>query len=113
MMNDRQQQQRAEMPLTCLSRSYRTKESKVPSAHLEASTLMQELLIEAVRNAKCEPSPAWEKNFLRVHTELKEQGIDKIYKLELQSILRQRVKQDLDFFAEPSRFPNIKSTLMS
>ncbi|OQS02915.1 hypothetical protein THRCLA_04763 [Thraustotheca clavata] len=96
-------------PVTNLSRSYCLKESKLPSDHLKAATLMQELLIEAVRNAKVSPSATWEKNQLRIHTELQEQGVDAIYARELRASLARHVRNDPDV---DERFPTIQSTLL-
>ncbi|KDO30471.1 hypothetical protein SPRG_04374 [Saprolegnia parasitica CBS 223.65] len=107
----RQQAARTAKPRTNLSRSYRTKDTKLPSDHLQAATLMQELLLDAVRSAKVTPSATWEKNQLRVHTELRERGIDAIYAKELQASLRRHVQGDAD--ADPARFPVMHATLLT
>ncbi|OQR83473.1 hypothetical protein ACHHYP_14667 [Achlya hypogyna] len=107
----RQQVARSSKPVTNLSRSYRTKEAKLPSDHLRASTLMQELLLEAVRSAKVTSSAAWEKNQLRIHTELEERGIDAVYATELRASLRRHVAGDADL--DPAKFPVIHATLLA
>ncbi|EQC32661.1 hypothetical protein SDRG_09637 [Saprolegnia diclina VS20] len=107
----RQQVARAAKPRTNISRAYRTKDTKLPSDHLQAATLMQELLLDAVRSAKVTPSASWEKNQLRVHTELRERGIDAIYAKELQASLRRHVRDDAD--ADPARFPVMHATLLT
>ncbi|KAH9070641.1 hypothetical protein Ae201684P_002997 [Aphanomyces euteiches] len=94
-----------------LSRSYRTKVDAMPTANLEASTLLQELLIEAVRNAKCKPSPSWDEAHLGIHRQLKDQGVGDIYARELRVLLKHRAVNNPDYAANPGRFPKITSHL--
>ncbi|KAG9403310.1 hypothetical protein AC1031_005951 [Aphanomyces cochlioides] len=94
-----------------LSRSYRTKVDAMPTANLEASTLLQELLITAVRNAKCKPSPSWDEAHLGIHRQLKDQGVGDIYARELRVLLKHRAVNNPDYAANPGRFPNITSHL--
>ncbi|CAK4658236.1 unnamed protein product [Aphanomyces euteiches] len=89
----------------------RTKVDAMPTANLEASTLLQELLIEAVRNAKCKPSPSWDEAHLGIHRQLKDQGVGDIYARELRVLLKHRAVNNPDYAANPGRFPKITSHL--
>jgi len=109
----RQQEERIHGQRHQLSRSYQMQVAPMPSAHLNSAELLQELLIEAVNNAKCNASPAWEKDRLQIHTELSKQGVDNVYKKELHTVLQKRVKDDEDYLANKTRFANISATIMA
>ncbi|RHY27036.1 hypothetical protein DYB32_007097 [Aphanomyces invadans] len=100
-------------PRVNLSRAYRPTVPPTPTAHLEASTLLQELLLPAVRAAKCAPSPRWEKEHLTIHREIQTNGIGDMYAKELRAQLRHRAAHSADYKATPDRFPNLTSIVSS
>ncbi|KAF0690002.1 Aste57867_18592 [Aphanomyces stellatus] len=108
----RQQADRAANPAASnLSRAYRTKVETLPTAYLAAPTMLQELLLTAVRNARCQPSPAWEKKSLSIARDLQAQGVADIYSTELKTLLAARARRHPDYKATPARFPTITATL--
>ncbi|RHY42650.1 hypothetical protein DYB26_012506 [Aphanomyces astaci] len=101
------------VPRSNHSRAYRPTVAATPTAHLDASTLLQELLLPAVRAAKCGPSPRWEKEHLTIHRQLQAQGVGDIYAQDLRANLRQRAVHSSDYTATPTRFPNLTSIVSS
>ncbi|ETW07069.1 hypothetical protein H310_03141 [Aphanomyces invadans] len=109
----RDEARQKQAPRVNLSRAYRPTVPPTPTAHLEASTLLQELLLPAVRAAKCAPSPRWEKEHLTIHREIQTNGIGDMYAKELRAQLRHRATHSADYKATPDRFPNLTSIASS
>lgn len=82
------------------SRSYRLKAAPMPTAYLEVSTMLVEMLNEAVRSAQLEHHEKWHELKKDVVSQLAQTGMVKVFENKVKEMLRQRVVNDPDFVAE-------------
>ncbi|KAF4321554.1 hypothetical protein JM18_003658 [Phytophthora kernoviae] len=96
------------------SKSYSTKPSTLPSAFLEADTLLGSMLTEAVRAAQLEQNGRWQELRDDVVPQLNQTGMTKVFENKFKELLRQRVANDPDYLAQKDseRFRNITAALV-
>uniref|UniRef100_A0AAV1TT32 Uncharacterized protein n=1 Tax=Peronospora matthiolae TaxID=2874970 RepID=A0AAV1TT32_9STRA len=97
---------------TC-SRSYCTKAALIPNASMQVSTMLVDMLHEAVRSAQLEDNQKWQELKKDMASYLMKTGMTKVFESKLKEMLRQRVSNDLDFVAEKTsgRYGNIVDAL--
>ncbi|KAG7398398.1 hypothetical protein PHYBOEH_011199 [Phytophthora boehmeriae] len=95
------------------SKSYSPKPSTLPSAFLQADTLLKSMLTEAVRAAQLEQNGRWQQLRDDVVPQLNQTGMTKVFENKLKELLRQRVVNDPDYLAQKDsdRFRNITAAL--
>ncbi|RLN62993.1 hypothetical protein BBJ29_001646 [Phytophthora kernoviae] len=96
------------------SKSYSTKPSTLPSAFLEADTLLGSMLTEAVRAAQLEQNGRWQELRDDVVPQLNQTGMTKVFENKFKELLCQRVANDPDYLAQKDseRFRNITAALV-
>ena len=95
------------------SRSYCTKAALIPNAYMQVSTMLVDMLHEAVRSAQLEDNQKWQELKKDMASYLMKTGMMKVFENKLKEMLRQRVGNDLDFVAEKTsgRYCNIVDAL--